>query len=451
MSKWYEKAAFYHIYPLGLCGSAKENDRVTQESHFDKLQEWVMHIKEIGCNAIYIGPLFESGVHGYDTFDYKQVDRRLGTNEDFKNYVQSCHNLGIRVIVDGVFNHTGRGFFAFEDIKGKRESSVYKDWYSKVNLGGNNSYNDGFSYENWAGHDMLPRLNQQNPEVKAYILDVIRFWVSEFDIDGIRLDAADVLDFQFMKEMRQTADVVKEDFWLMGEVIHGDYSRWANANMLHSVTNYELHKAFFSGHNDHNYFEIAHSVKRILGLCPNICLYNFLDNHDVERIYNKLINKDHLYPLYMLLYTLPGIPSIYYGSEFAIEGTKQKGSDDSLRPNISLEDFKADETYKPEYAKLIEWIQILGNFKENYEELSSGEYKELLLTNRQYIFGRYLEKSGMIIAVNNDTNSASVSFSIGKDVEKLVDLYTKKEIVIQNGKITLDLNENSGTILYFNG
>ena len=139
--KWYENAIFYHIYPLGLCGCPFENDGTTSQNHFAQLNEWTNHVEKLGCNAIYIGPLFESVTHGYDTTDYKMVDRRLGKNENFKEYVKNCHNKGIRVIVDGVFNHVGRKFFAFEDLKQNRENSRYKDWFCNVNFYNNNEYN----------------------------------------------------------------------------------------------------------------------------------------------------------------------------------------------------------------------------------------------------------------------------------------------------------------------
>ena len=341
---WYDEAVFYHIYPLGLCGAPKENPYGEPVHRLNQLVPWIDHIKEIGCNAIYIGPLFESVGHGYETTDYKKLDSRLGDNTDLANFVADCHEKGIRVILDGVFNHTGRDFFAFEDIKKNRENSAYRDWYCQVNFGGNNEYNDGFSYENWGGYNLLAKLNQHNPAVRDYICDVIRFWVKEFDIDGIRLDAADVLDFEYMKALRHVANEVKPDFWLMGEVIHGDYTRWVNEGTLHSVTNYHLHKALYSGHNDHNYFEIAHTVKRLYEMGGNrpdgLKLYNFVDNHDVERIYTKLTNKAHFAPVHVLLYTLPGVPSIYYGSEFGIEGKKEQYSDASLRPALALDDFK---------------------------------------------------------------------------------------------------------------
>ena len=181
---WYENASFYHIYPLGLCGAPKLNEGQEVVERLNKLLPWIGHIKEIGCNAVYLGPVFESVGHGYETTDYKKVDRRLGTNDTLRNFVDECHRQGIRVILDGVFNHTGREFFAFKDIKEKREQSSYRDWYCNVNFGGNNEYNDGFSYDNWGGYNLLVKLNQWNPAVRDYICDVIRFWVKEFDIDG---------------------------------------------------------------------------------------------------------------------------------------------------------------------------------------------------------------------------------------------------------------------------
>ena len=278
MSTWYEKGVFYHMYPLGMTGAPKQNLEESVTDRFEELNRWIPHILSLGCNAIYIGPLFESTSHGYDTRDYKLVDKRLGTNSSFKTFVSLCHSQGIKVVVDGVFNHTGREFFAFRDIQANRESSPYRDWYRGVNFSCQSPAGDSFTYEAWQGHYELPCLNLWNPDVKQYLFDVIRFWIDEFDIDGIRLDCANVLDFGFMKELRTQTSAMKEEFWLMGEVIHGEYSRWVNSEMLHSVTNYELHKGFYSGHNDHNYFEIAHTVRRLEQVGKD--LYTFVDNHD---------------------------------------------------------------------------------------------------------------------------------------------------------------------------
>jgi glycosidase family protein len=400
---WFDEAIFYHIYPLGETGAPKENHYNDVKSRLNDIYPWLEHIKEMGFNALYIGPLFESVGHGYETTDYKKLDSRLGVNYDLQRFVKTCHERGIKVILDGVFNHTGRDFFAFRDLKEKRENSIYKDWYCNVNFYGNNEYNDGFSYDNWGGFNLLVKLNYKNPAVSDYMCEVVKFWIDEFDIDGIRLDAADVLDFDFMKKLRKFTESLKPDFWLMGEVIHGDYQRWANAQTLHSVTNYQLHKALYSGYNDHNYFEIAHTVNRFIDMCKNgIKLYNFVDNHDVERIFTKLNNKDHMIPVHILLFTLFGIPSVYYGSEFCVEGKKEKFSDDSLRPMLNIEYMK-DMKY---HNKVTNTIMKLANLRQSKKVFSRGDYKELLLTNRQYAFSMSDSEDFAIVAVNNDENAA---------------------------------------------
>ena len=442
---WYDEAVFYHIYPLGLTDAPKQNSYGEPEHRLNTLIPWIAHIKNIGCNALYIGPLFESVGHGYETTDYKKLDSRLGDNKDLTDFVRECHNQGVKVIFDGVFNHTGRDFFAFKDLKEKREGSQYRDWYCNVNFWGNNEYNDGFSYENWGGYNLLVKLNQRNPAVRDYICDVIRFWVSEFDVDGIRLDAADVLDFEFMKALRATANDVKADFWLMGEVIHGDYTRWANESTLHSVTNYHLHKALYSGHNDHNYFEIAHTVKRLYdmgGNRPNgLKLYNFVDNHDVERIYSKLNNKAHFKPVHILMYTLPGIPSIYYGSEFAIEGKKERVSDDSLRPALNLEEYRNAVNSNSNTAL----ISSLGKIRQQTKALSYGDYKELLLTNRQYAFSRNYNGESVVVTVNNDDSDYTMTLPAGNCPEYIGAL-SGQRVSVSNGKICVNVKANSGDI-----
>lgn len=414
---WYDEAVFYHIYPLGLAGAPKLNDYGEPVHRLNSLTPWIEHISKLGFTALYIGPLFQSVGHGYETTDYRTLDSRLGTNDDLKAFVAECHKKSVKVIFDGVFNHTGRDFFAFKDIQTNREASPYREWYCNVNFWANNEYNDGFSYDNWGGYNLMAKLNQRNPVVRDYICDVIRFWVDEFDVDGLRLDAADVLDFDFMMDLRRTADEVKPDFWLMGEVIHGDYSRWANSQTLHSVTNYTLHKGLYSGHNDHNYFEIAHTVKYTSSMLPpSVKLYNFVDNHDVERIYSKLNNKAHYLPVHVLLYTLPGVPSVYYGSEFGIEGKKERYSDDSLRPAIKLEEQDPDNPH----AQL---IAALGKVRADYKnELAWGEYRELYLRTEQFAFAR----GNLIVAVNNADGKAT--FRVDAPAATYVGLLSGKKV-----------------------
>ncbi len=438
---WYDEAVFYHIYPLGLLGAPKQNDYGEPQHRLVLLVPWLDHLQRLGVTALYIGPLFQSVGHGYETCDYRQVDSRLGTNDDLRDLVAAAHERGIRVVFDGVFNHVGRDFFAYRDLVERREESPYRDWFVNVDFGGNNSFDDGLSYETWGGYDLLVKLNQRNPAVRDYLLDTVRFWVSEFDVDGIRLDAADVLDFDFMHALRALANQIKPDFWLMGEVIHGEYSRWVNGDTLHAVTNYSLHKALYSGHNDHNYFEIAHTVKRNYDMggdrVDGLRLYNFVDNHDVNRIWTKLADKRHFYPVHVLEYTLPGTPSIYYGSEFAIEGERTNYADDMLRPALTLSDFDASP-WPAFFARL-------GQVRHETPALSYGEYRELALTNRQYAFARLLPGGSVIVTVNNDDNPAILQVD-ALGAQAYEGALTGQVALAQNGQVALPTDACSGDI-----
>ena len=185
---WAYESVFYQIYPLGFTGAPFENDGQTCHRIL-KVIDWIPHIKKLGANAIYFSPVFESDTHGYNTRDYRRIDCRLGTNDDFKEVCRQLHNSGIRVVLDGVFNHVGRGFFAFQDVLQKRWDSPYKDWFH-IDFNGNSGYNDGLWYEGWEGHYDLVKLNLRNEEVISHLFDCIGSWINEFDIDGLRLDVA---------------------------------------------------------------------------------------------------------------------------------------------------------------------------------------------------------------------------------------------------------------------
>ena len=434
---WYDEAFFYHIYPLGLCGAPKTNPYGDEEHRLRELWPWVEHLERLGVTGLYIGPLFESGSHGYDTTDYRRLDRRLGSNADLKDFVRHCHDHGIRVVLDAVFNHSGRDFFAFRDLKERREQSAYKEWYCGVNFWNNNEFGDGFSYDNWGGYNLLAKFNLRNPQVVNYHLETVRYWVSEFDIDGLRLDTADVLDFDFMRALRGLANSVKPEFWLMGEVIHGEYQRWVNPGMLHAVTDYALHKALFSGHNDHNYFEIAHTLNRFMqnGIdCRT--LYSFVDNHDVERIHTKLNDKRQWLPVHILLFCLPGIPSVYYGSEFGIDGRKTRGgSDDEIRPCLKLNELLSEEN------PCLEIIRALGQLYREEKTLARGDYQQLVLTTKQYAFRR----DDILVAVNNDGCACEISIPCADGVYH--GALHGGSVRAENGRLTLHLGACDGEIL----
>lgn len=430
---WYRNATFYHVYPLGMLGCEKQNSDVSEVKHrLLKLKPWIDYLEKMGTSALYIGPLFKSEGHGYETVDYKVLDERLGDNDDLKEFVTYCHSHNIKVILDAVFNHTGRDFFAFKDIREKRENSPYLCWYN-INFYGNSSYNDGFSYENWGGFDLLVKLNNKNPEVRNYLLDVVKYWVKEFDIDGLRLDAADVLDFELMEDLRR--NMPKDDFFLLGEVIHGEYSRWVNDCHLHSVTNYHLHKALYSGLNDHNFFEIAHTVNRQENKAE---LYNFTDNHDVERIVTRLNNIKNYKLVQTMLFTLPGIPSIYYGSELGIEGHKYRGgSDDEIRPAIDI-----DETLKT--AEENPFYQInccLANFRKDNAILSFGDYKQRELTTTIYSYERIYDNHKIIVCLNNADSAYTFGLD-GRYRDIFTDTIYEGEIKVENNDCALLVEES---------
>lgn len=414
---WAYESVFYQIYPLGFCGAPFENDGVL-EHRILKVKDWIPHIKETGANAIYFSPVFESDTHGYNTRDYKKIDCRLGTNEDFKEVCDALHEAGIRVVLDGVFNHVGRGFFAFQDVVKNRENSQYKDWFH-INFGGNSNYNDRLWYEGWEGNYDLVKLNLWNPAVVEHIFSAIKSWVEEFDIDGLRLDVAYCLTPDFLKQLRQFTDSLKEDFFLVGETLHGDYNQWMNPEMLHSVTNYECYKGLYSSFNSMNMFEINHSLLRQFGP-ENWTLYKgkhllaFVDNHDVTRIASNLTNEEHLPLIYALMFGMPGIPCVYYGSEWGAKAKKEEG-DPALRACFE----------EPIDNELSEWIGKLAEAKKNSHALNYGDFTSVMLTNKQCIFERKSEKERVLVAINADGENYHADFNAGCGTA--VDLITGKE------------------------
>ncbi len=401
---WFNESVIYQIYPFGFCGAPDVNDGV-QEHRILKVIDYIPHLKKLNIDSVYFCPIFESSTHGYDTADFSKIDVRLGTNGDFKNVCNKLHENGIKVILDGVFNHVGRDFFAFLDVKEKMWDSPYKDWFN-ISFDGNSNYNDGFWYEGWEGHYELVKLNLDNGEVKQYLFDRVNEWIEYFDIDGLRLDVAYMLNRQFMKELRGVCLSKKSDFFLAGEMIHGNYSEIVNSEMLHSATNYECFKGIYSSFNSMNMFEIGHSLKNRFGK-EDWCMYRglqliaFLDNHDVTRIASNLTNKSHIIPAYGILMAMPGIPCIYYGSEWGIEGKKEVGTDKSLRP----------ETPAPEYNEITEFVASATKAHRESKALCYGNFEILHITNKQLIFERCFEGERIIVMINAEENDYTAHFN----------------------------------------
>jgi len=402
---WFDQAVVYQIYPLGLCGAPEYNDGV-QTPRILRLLDWVEHIKAVGADTVLLNPLFDSDRHGYDTRDYFHLDPRLGSDEDLETVCRAFHDAGLRVMFDGVFNHAGRGFWAFRDVREKKWDSPYKDWFH-ISFDGNTGENDGFWYESWEGHTSLPKLNLYNGAVVEHQFQAIRSWVERFDIDGLRLDVAYCLPPEYLRNLRNFTNALKPEFALMGETLHGDYNRWMGPDMCHSVTNYECYKGLWSAFNSMNMFEIGHSLARQYGpeqwtLYKGAHLLSFLDNHDVTRIASQLTNKEHLRPAYAVMFGMPGVPAVYYGSEWGIEGEKRCG-DACLRPALE----------KPEWNGLTDFIFKLAQAKKNSPALCYGAYRNVVLTNKQLIFERKCDEERVLVAVNADSQPFTAHFDAG--------------------------------------
>ncbi|MFW6209705.1 MAG: alpha-amylase family glycosyl hydrolase [Spirochaetota bacterium] len=454
-------SVFYHIYTLGFCGAPVRNDFSSPAvPRLEAVAEAAGHIRELGCTAVYLGPLFESTSHGYDTVDHYHVDRRLGNNDTLRGVVRRLHKQGLRVVLDGVFNHTGRDHFAFYDLRQRGAASAYCDWFKGVDFSSDNRFGDGFTYHAWEGHEELPELNLESPEVREYLFGAVEQMIDDFDIDGLRLDVAYALPADFLRELGEltveraaarrkdraeaagSGELRADEFFLLGEVIHGEYLRFAAETGLHSVTNYETYKALWSAHNDGNYFELAHSLERNCG--PE--LYNFADNHDVDRVASKLEDPRHLFPLYALLFTIPGIPSVYYGSEFAIEGRRGAHSDAALRPvwnevlrrrEVAAEASKGGD--QPA-AGLCAFIAELAEVRRRSTALQAGNYRPLYLDHHVIAFERMTEDERVLVVASSLCEQTTISIPVESDSSAAEDMFRPGTFFpVKDGALELSL------------
>lgn len=437
MSQLLNNALIYHIYPLGLCNAPKHNNFYSQvEYRINYLYQWIDHIQSLGVNIVYLGPLFESNSHGYDTSDYYHVDRRLGDRQALKNLVHEFHKRGIKVIFDAVFNHVGRNFWAFRDVMQNGSYSWYCDWFQGLTFTKRSPVGDNFSYRPWKKYYDLVKLNLNNTYVKEHLFKAVEMWIKELGCDGLRLDAADCLKVGFIRDLKNFCKKIDPDFLLIGEIVHGDHRKKVNDKMLHSVTNYQTYHELYKSFNNYNFGEIANSLNPKYGehgVYKYLNLYNFVDNHDVNRIGTVLKNHDHLYPLYCLLFTMPGTPSIYYGSEFGIRGKKNRYDDYSLRPHLDL-----NRLYK-QNSNLVEAIKRFSFVRKNSHALCVGTYKELYVKNHLFAFARLTSSEYIIVIINSSENTEYIEFSIPhiNNAYAIDILNNNEKFLVENGIIKI--------------
>ncbi len=443
-TQWARDTVFYHLFPLGSTGAPERNDFAGAPSdRLRALHEWLPYLQELGVNALLLGPVLESSAHGYDTADLFTVDRRLGSNADFTAFVAACHGRGLRVVLDAVFHHVGRDFWAFRDVQARGAASPYRNWFF-LDFAGRSPAGDAFSFEGWDGHFDLVKLDTANPEVREHLFSAARLWFSEFGVDGLRLDAADVLEPGFQRELAAACRSVEPDCWLVGEVVHGDYRDWAGPDKLDATTNYELYKGLYSSHNDRNYFEVAHTLKRqfgAAGIYRDCAPYTFVDNHDVPRVASILHDPAHLYPLHILLFTVPGAPSLYYGSEWGVPGQKAPGSDAPLRPPMT----PAHLERAGQHPELYGVVQRLIKLWDGQPALRYGDFQECLVASEQFVFTRTWKGETVLVAVN--ASGEPVTVDVPGQGGNWVDVLNPGETLVGEGGLELPLPPNWGRVL----
>lgn len=422
--KWFEDGILYQIYPLGTPGEAgkgggffggvpAENDlKSPPTSKILEVAEWIDHLEHLGVTMIYFSPIFESETHGYDTVDYFQIDRRVGDLQSFKKVLELLHKRGIKVILDGVFNHTGRKFFAFKELVAAGANWAqcpYKDWYFISE--GNSTYDDAFAYRSWEGHEELPELNVESEQVRDYLFKVAKFWLGEVGVDGWRLDVAHELPPSFWRDFRTACTEGNPEHVLLGEVIHGDYNTWVGPlkGLLHSGTNYQLSKALWSSLKDHNFWELTTSFNRDLTLYRDMNLVNFLSNHDVARVATQLEGEPQLiYLAHFMLLTVRGIPCIYYGDECRVPGRKEEGDAALRMPMVKPADVEGGQ-------QLYDMIAGLIKLRQQHECLVRGWQSTLYHQNNELIFSRTSSTTSdiIIVAVNSASEHCHVEVELG--------------------------------------
>ena len=448
MNPWAQDAVFYHLFPLGCLGAPERNPFAeTLADRLSGLTCWMDYLSDLGVNALMLGPVFESSAHGYDTADYFRVDRRLGDDASLAALSRELHRRGMRLVLDAVFHHTGRDFWAFRDVREKGRASPYCDWYH-LDFTRQSPYGEPFHYKGWAGNYDLVKLNVKNPAVRDHLLAAVSSWVERFDIDGLRIDAADALDLGFQRDLAAHARTLKPELWLMGEVVHGDYRRWAYPEGLSSTTNYTAYKGLWSSHNDRNYFEIAYTLNHQFGpegIYRGLALYSFADNHDVDRAASILKNPAHLYPLYILLMTMPGVPSVYYGSEWGILGRKPAGTDAPLRPALD----PATLAQARRHRELHSAIKSLIAIRRGCAALRTGGYAQIHVAREQFAFIRRDASSSIVVAVNAAEHPAEILLRIpGIASGQMIDVLNGgQKFNVVDGRCTISVPAHWGRIL----
>lgn len=389
---WVEHVIWWQVYPLGFVGAfPAEPPPATGEHRLRRMVGWLDHAIALGASGIALGPVFASRTHGYDTTDHYAIDPRLGDDADFDELVDQAHRRGLRVLLDGVFNHVGTDFARYREALDGGPEHPSSAWFRRRGAG----------FDTFEGHGELIALNHDEPAVVDYTVDVMSHWLAR-GADGWRLDAAYAVPDRFWSQVLPRVRGEYPDAWFVGEVIHGDYAARVAAG-FDSVTQYELWKAVWSSLNDGNFHELDHALQRHTEFLATFVPMTFVGNHDVTRIASRLTDERHLEHALVLLFTVGGVPSIYAGDELGHRGVKEdrRGGDDAVRPEFGSPPGEDDDIFRLH--------KYLVGLRRRHPWLHRATTSALHLSNRQYVYETRCGDDALVVALNVDDAPLTVS------------------------------------------
>jgi len=385
---WIEHAIWWQVYPLGFIGAFPEPPEPAQpgEHRLRRLAGWFDHAVQLGASGVALGPIFASRTHGYDTTDHYRIDPRLGDDADFDYLVAEAHRRGLRVLLDGVFNHVGADFAKYRQAP---DDDASARWF-RGRPGG---------FHEFEGHAELITLNHDNPEVVDYAVDVMAHWLQR-GADGWRLDAAYAVPQHFWAAALPRVRERYRQAWFVGELIHGDYAAVVEAAGFDSATQYELWKAAWSSLNDGNFFELDWALQRHNEFLASFAPLTFIGNHDVTRIASRLDDPRHLAHALVILLTVGGVPSVYAGDELGFRGVKEEryGGDDAIRPEFGSSPAQLDAFGAETWAL----HQYLIGLRRRHAWLHRASTTAVRLANRHYVFRTRSGDDALLVALNID-------------------------------------------------
>ncbi len=432
MSFWWQQSIFYHIYPLGFCACPPINPlaqiqpniaQIQPLPRLTKIRKYYSHFQKLNIQAIYFGPIFESCTHGYDTINYFQIDRRLGSNQLFLEIVNELHQLGIKVIIDAVFNHTSRLFPPFINLKQRKSQSPFLTWYKNVNFNQDNIWQDGFSYQHYQDCVELPELNLANPQVQQYFLSVIQYWFQYFHIDGLRLDVAYLLPPPFITQINTICHDLDPNPTIIGEIMSYDHLPLIQPNLLHTGTNYPFYQHLHQSFTQNDFWQL----KNIIEQQSNPHLFNFLNNHDTNRIFSQLEEYHQLQSAFVILMTTPGQPCLYYGDEFLLDGLKSTRHDQQVRNNMPL-----PNKISLEQKKHLQFIKQLTNLRRQYSNIFNQPIKIFHCQHQSFGYLLSSSQQSFFIVINNHPSQPLPFSALSLPSSILFDCLTSQKISIDS-------------------